>query len=359
MAWPAFILRHFGQDAYSKRIAKGLSNAYDRAESRTADLSSLRAVVFSDHHRGRGDGADDFRHCEQAYSAALGWYLEHGYELWLLGDVEELWENRPKHVMERYGDVLALERQFGGRVRRFFGNHDMAWRRPKNVERFLAGHMEDARVAEGLKLTVTDAGRPLGTLFLVHGHQGTLDSGNLLLVPFSRFVVRFGWATLQRARGFANTSPATDAVLRGKHDLAMAGWADAHPERTVLVAGHTHRPVFPGQFPPDFRAEAATREAAYQAAAGGPDAPAARAELELARVRAARAGTYKSPDLDRPCYFNTGCCSFGDGDVTGLEIADGEIRLVRWPDSDGAPRALVLARADLREILGAVAIAAR
>ena len=32
-----------------------------------------------------------------------------------------------------------------------------------------------------------------------------------------------------------------------------------------------------------------------------------------------------------PCYFNTGCCSFPDGDVTGLELADGAIRLVRWP----------------------------
>ena len=40
-----------------------------------------------------------------------------------------------------------------------------------------------------------------------------------------------------------------------------------------------------------------------------------------------------------PCYFNTGCCSFPDGDVTGLEIADEEIRLVRWP-------------ANLREIRG-------
>ena len=35
--------------------------------------------------------------------------------------------------------------------------------------------------------------------------------------------------------------------------------------------------------------------------------------------------------LEPPCYFNTGCCSFGDGDVTGLEIGDGEIRLIRWP----------------------------
>jgi len=43
-----------------------------------------------------------------------------------------------------------------------------------------------------------------------------------------------------------------------------------------------------------------------------------------------------------PCYFNTGCCAFEDGDVTGIEIADGEIRLVRWPDDDDNPRKKVL-----------------
>jgi hypothetical protein len=60
-----------------------------------------------------------------------------------------------------------------------------------------------------------------------------------------------------------------------------------------------------------------------------------------------------------PCYFNTGCCSFGDGDVTGVEIADSEIRLVRWPDNDGLPAPKVLARADLREVLRLVARAPR
>lgn len=353
MALPALLARRLGQDAYSRRIASGLSGAYERADTRAVERSALRAVVFSDHHRGRGDGADDFRRCEQAYCAALGWYLEHGYELWLLGDVEELWENRPRHVMERYGQVLGLEREFGPRLRRFFGNHDMAWRREKNVQRFLAAHMAEARVGEGLRLTVTEAGEPLGTLFLVHGHQGTIDSGNLLVVPFSRFVVRFGWGTLQRARGFANTSPATDAVLRGKHDRAMATWADAHPERTVLVAGHTHRPVFPKKFPPDFRALAAEREAAYRAAAGD-DVPAARAELELAKARLARAGRYKPPKLERPCYFNTGCCSFGDGDVTGLEFSHGQVRLVRWLEDSGGASPQELAASDLRDVLGAV-----
>jgi hypothetical protein len=55
--------------------------------------------------------------------------------------------------------------------------------------------------------------------------------------------------------------------------------------------------------------------------------------------------------MSKPCYFNTGCCCFADGDITGLELAGGEIRLVRWPDKYGRPRPYILARAPLRDIL--------
>jgi hypothetical protein len=41
--------------------------------------------------------------------------------------------------------------------------------------------------------------------------------------------------------------------------------------------------------------------------------------------------------MERPCYFNTGCCSFSDGDVTGIEIAEGYIRLVKWLNDAGRP----------------------
>ena len=106
MAIPAFIARHLGEQAYRTRIARGLTEAHERAGRRDIELADLRAVVFSDHHRGVGDGADDFRRCEPAYCAALGWYLEQGYELWLLGDVEELWENSPRKVIKHYENVL-------------------------------------------------------------------------------------------------------------------------------------------------------------------------------------------------------------------------------------------------------------
>jgi len=29
-------------------------------------------------------------------------------------------------------------------------------------------------------------------------------------------------------------------------------------------------------------------------------------------------------------YFNTGCCCFDDGDITGIEISDCCIRLIKW-----------------------------
>jgi hypothetical protein len=51
-----------------------------------------------------------------------------------------------------------------------------------------------------------------------------------------------------------------------------------------------------------------------------------------------------------PCYFNTGCCSFADGDITGIEISAGEIRLVRWPDDEGQATPKVLESSKLKEI---------
>jgi hypothetical protein len=93
------------QDSYQRDIAEGLSEAFDddATEEVELDLDSAKVIVFSDHHKGARDGADDFWRCERAYHAALGYYLEAGHELIVLGDVEELWECRPE-------DVLAASR---------------------------------------------------------------------------------------------------------------------------------------------------------------------------------------------------------------------------------------------------------
>ena len=78
------------QSEYDEKVATGLDRAFEAAGTRDVQLAQLRLVILSDLHRGARDGADDFQRCEPAYSAALGWYLERGYQLYLLDDVEEL-----------------------------------------------------------------------------------------------------------------------------------------------------------------------------------------------------------------------------------------------------------------------------
>ena len=54
---------------YQKAVQAGLDRAYgnpDIAET-TFDIERDRLVIFSDHHRGARDGADDFWRCERSY----------------------------------------------------------------------------------------------------------------------------------------------------------------------------------------------------------------------------------------------------------------------------------------------------
>ena len=231
--------------------------------------------------------------------------------------------------MKHYENVLALERQFGDRLRRFYGNHDMEWRSRRYIEKFLAGHVPGTAVDEAVRVVLTQSGRPVGDAVPRPRPPGHSTAATLLVVPFSRLVVRFVWGTLQRHMSFASTSPASDDLLRGRHDRAMAAWADAHPERLVMVAGHTHRPVFADSRPADLAAEARARAAAYeQAKASGGDVATARGAREMALARELRDDHYQPVALERPSYFNTGCCSFGDGDVTALGVPPaGQVRL--------------------------------
>jgi len=73
------------------------------------------------------------------------------------------------------------------------------------------------------------------------------------------------------------------------------------------------------------------------------------------RTASARTGSIDDNGyrLAKPCYFNTGCCCYEDGDITGLEVAGGEIRLIRWPNEAGDAESHVLARDSLGDVLAA------
>jgi UDP-2,3-diacylglucosamine pyrophosphatase LpxH len=331
---------------YRERIAAALTRAYARAERTSLDLRTAKCIVFSDHHKGVRDGADDFRGVERAYRAALGHYLEAGYTLYVLGDVEELWECHAKGVIASYPEPLHLEAMFQGQGRyvRFFGNHDDQWESPRSVRKYLRPVLGEISVLEGLRLTVQDAGQPVGELFLVHGHQGTSGSDRFRWI--AKPVVRYIWRPLQRLTGARLNTPARSFELRAQHDRAMYAWA-AGEGGLILIAGHTHKPVFLAEP----RVPILTRELEALRSSGAPAEEIARvrAELEWHRSLEETAGEIPA----RPCYFNTGCCSFDDGDCTGIEIADGLIRLVRWPDDQGAPRRKILREASFQKVLQA------
>ena len=335
---------------YKEKIARGLEAAYRRAETQVLDLQSARYVIFSDHHKGKRDGADDFRGAEMGYHAALGYYLTAGYTLYVLGDVEELWECRARDVVRAYRRTLELEAEFHslGRYVRFFGNHDDQWESRRSVRKHLEQFFRELQVKEGLRLQVEGGQEELAEVLLVHGHQGTAESDKLRWI--SKPIVRYVWRPFQRLTGARLNTPARSFKLRAEHDRAMHAWAMSKGG-VVLIAGHTHKPVFLPR--PRTRALAEQIEALERSGAAREEIAQVRAELEWLRAIEATDsdGSGVAGDDVKPCYFNTGCCSFDDGDCTGIEIADGEIRLVRWPDDEGRPRKKVLRQVDLQTVL--------
>lgn len=324
------------------------------------DIHTARMIVFSDHHKGNRDGADDFRVCEQAYNAALAYYDRLRYTLIVMGDVEELWEEWPDTVLKAYPHTLELEGKFhqDGRYLRFWGNHDDDWSHRDLVEQRLRPALGGSplEVREALIVHVRDGEQELGRIFLIHGHQGTLDSDRI--APVSKLLLRFFWRPFQRLLKFSLNTPAKDFELRYAHDSAMYYWSQTL-DKVVLIAGHTHRPVFKSE-----SHEEVTRKLLKEVDEKLAKDPGNRKLLERAAELAAElewilVKNQQSPaplppvEFKKPTYFNTGCCAFRDGDITGLEFSEGEIRLVRWPDDEDIPRPKVLAHAKLKDVFAA------
>ena len=376
VAYMKALKRFYG--LYKRSVAGGLNRVLASRDvpERTLGLDPEdddfeNVIIFSDQHKGIRNDADDFWRAERAYCAALAHYLELGYHLIVLGDAEELWETwSARKVIAKHegkGKSLALEAEFHarGRYDRIWGNHDLKWSSAAAVKKHLGTRKlfgDGFVVRQGLKLRVRrDGDRPGGVLFLVHGHQGTADSEAIAVI--SRLVIRlFGELQRRFKRGW--NTPANDLDLRHRHDRAMSDWAESRAsDGIVLIAGHTHRPVFwnsarpiPGD--PEIARLQAALDAARQA--GRPPVELAEKHaalaLEYGRKNWGAGGAPPPITMRRPSYFNAGCCSFADGDVTGLEIADGEIRLVRWLDNEGNPKPQQLkpAQAKLRDVFAAV-----
>ncbi len=357
------------------RISRALDRALARALAqeeeegpRILDLADDQIVIFSDQHKGARNGADDFQVAEAAYNTALSYYDKMGYTLVTLGDVEELWEERPQPVIQSYPDTFEIEAGYHQKERylRLWGNHDDNWRYPDQVKKHLVPVYggQTLKVRETLLFRVKDQEEEFGDILLLHGHQGTLDSDRF--AKFSRWVVRYLWRPFQRLTKIRLNTPAKDWRLRHEHNIAMYNWTETQ-RGLLLIAGHTHRPVFESR--PNQAQIELEIESISELIKRHPDDRQLRDNMgdlqneldwlkedqrPISQSEAAAAnGLTRAIVQRKPSYYNTGCCCYPDGTVTGIELVAGEIRLVRWPRENGQYLRQVLERGDLRSILKA------
>lgn len=303
-----------------------------------------RFIIFSDQHKGRKNGADDFMVAEKQYLKALKYYNDENFHLIALGDCEELWENTTIQVIRHNQASFALERKFVHRnaFTKVVGNHDLDWEIDPLAPALLKSIYGAPMVAlKGVILETTLKEKVL-RIFCTHGHQGDLQSdGNW----FSKFFVTKIWAPLQAYLRINPNTPAYDRQLKSAHNRMMYEWSSQQTD-LILVTGHTHQPVFESMTHFE-RLQRQHREALYS---HNPEwAQALEDEMKWRRLEDAhRAEGYRNL---KPVYFNSGCCCFADGDITGIEIADGYIRLIKWTDENSEIKRVVLEETELQALI--------
>jgi predicted phosphodiesterase len=298
-----WLVARFESAPNRERIFSALSKLRDEIRDKPGkkgliiplDSTHGRFIIFSDQHKGAKNGADDFVLAEPNYLAALNHYDEQGFHLISLGDSEELWENSLIQVKKNNIKSFEAEGNFARRnaFTKIFGNHDLDWEINPLAAKELKAIYGTSVIAREAVILESQIGDKDLSLFCTHGHQGDEQSdGNYL----SKFFISTIWAPLQAYLRINPNTPAHNATLKTEHNTLMYEWS-SHQRNMLLITGHTHQPVF----------ESLTH-------------------LERLQIQQNN-NTYRNV---KPTYFNTGCCCFDDGDITGIEIMDGTIRLIKW-----------------------------
>ncbi|PKV48345.1 calcineurin-like phosphoesterase family protein [Aquimarina sp. MAR_2010_214] len=263
-----------------------LDRAYKNAKVVPFDDTS-KFIFFSDCHRGDNSFADDFANNRNIYYHALKHYYNEGFTYCELGDGDELWENLGfETVFRAHKDIYELLQLFHAeyRLNLIWGNHDMVYRDPKYVKKHLSSYFDhktdqevplfpDIKYHEAIVLKHENTEQEV---FLIHGHQA--DFMNYIGWRVNRFLVRILWKPLQVVGIADPTSPAKNYKGTIRIERRIKKWI-ANNNNLLTIIGHTHRPRFPE--------------------AG---------ELAL---------------------FNDGSCVHPRS-ITGMEIENGSITLIKW-----------------------------
>lgn len=280
-------------------VSKHLSTVFDSAEEILFDDSS-KIVLMSDCHRGNGGWGDNFSNNQNLFFAALTYYNQKDFTYIELGDGEELWENRKlETIIAVHSDAYWLMSKFYNKKRLYmlYGNHDMVKKNYNYVTNKCSTYFDECKkkhvplfphlkVREGLILRETNTDNKI---FLIHGHQA--DFLNYKLWKLARFLVRYVWRPLELCGLHDPTSASKNNTKQGAVEKKLIDWSVQHNQ--MLIAGHTHRSVF--------------------------------------------------PKVGEPQYFNDGSCVHPRC-ITGIEIEDSSITLVKWSIRTKKDRTLYVAR---------------
>lgn len=276
-----------------------LNKVFDAAEQIPINDTS-KIVLMSDCHRGDGNWGDNFLNNQNLFFAALDFYYRKDFTYIELGDGDELWENRKiDRIISIHSDAFWIMSKFykEGRLYMLYGNHDAVKKYKDFAQDNLRSYYVESikkrvalfpgiKIHEGLILQYKDENN---LIFLTHGHQA--DFLNYNLWKLSRFLVRYLWRPLELTGVRDPTSAAENHTRKDKIEKKLVEWTKKRNH--ILIAGHTHRPVF--------------------------------------------------PQVDESFYFNDGCCVHPRC-ITAIEIESGQITLVKWTVRTRKDRSLYVDR---------------
>lgn len=262
-----------------------ISRVFKSAEEIIFD-DATKLVLMSDCHRGDGNWSDDFSKNQNIYFSALTHYYDADYTYIEIGDGDELWENkRLSDIIMEHSNVFWLMSKFfkENRLNLIFGNHDIVKKDARFVKNNLYEYFDERmkkyislfpniKVPEGIVLKYKNTN---DKIFLIHGHQ--VDFLNSTLWRLARFLVRYLWRPLNLFGVNDPTRTAENYDKKQAIEKKLIEWVIR--EKHMLIAGHTHRPMF--------------------------------------------------PEVGEPPYFNDGS-SVHPRCITAIEIDFGNIKLVKW-----------------------------
>ena len=162
------------------------------------------------------------------------------------------------------------------------------------------------------------------------------------------WIVAAIWTPIQRFLDISVNTTSDSFDLVDAHNIMMYEWS-ATQKNLLLISGHTHKPVFASLD----HIERLLKQIDKARELGNVTLIDA-LEKELAWRKKEYGEKTFVKTMAKPTYFNTGCCCFSDGDITGIEIEGDNLRLVKWKEVNGVSERVILEQCPLSYLFDSI-----